>query len=65
MKNDRRDVRVDLDVADTQDDDRVIPGWYELLDRAFQPNAGALDEDRTAAIGHRLQTGEPIACLGG
>ena len=40
---------VDSDVADPQHHDRVIPGGDQLLDRAFQPDAGALDEHRAAA----------------
>ena len=65
VEHDRRNVRVDLNIADPQDHDRVVSGRNELLDRAFQPDAGALDKNRTTAVGHRLQTGESITGLGG
>ena len=65
VEHDRRDLGVDLDIADPQYHDRVIPGRDELLDRGFHPHAGALYEDRATGVGHRFQVGEPIAGLCG
>src|ERR1700733_2860035 len=65
VKHYRRHFGVDLDIADAQHHDGVITGRYQLLDRTFQPDAGALDEDRAVGVGDRFQTGEPIARLGG
>ena len=48
VEHDRRDLRVDPDVADPQYDDRVVSGGNELFDSRLHPEAGAVDENRTA-----------------
>ncbi len=63
VEDDRRYV-VHGDLVDPQDDDGVVTGRHQLVDRALQPHAGAVHEHSTAGMRVRLQPGEPVAGLG-
>src|SRR5271167_3273514 len=65
VEHDRCHLGVHRHLPDPQDHDDVVTGRDQLLDRAFQPQPGALDEYRTGLTGYSIQAGEPVASLGG